>query len=227
MNEYNERILKNVLQDVREDNDADFLKEIEAAAADPRFQNSEGEEQKFAQKYSKAKKKKIYSFLLKAAVILVVLTIGLTVVPVPVNGSNDSVVQIVFDMVDFRSASVTMDADTAKLLTYAGDYKPSYIPEGYYVETVRKHAASYSIVFRKGDSYMLDYHECTYNSSVNIDTENADDIRYGTVDGNSYMLAIKGNVTQIVVSLENSFLVIGCNDPAVDLIAFAEAVEKK
>lgn len=41
MNEYNERTLKNVLEDYREEQDKEFLKEIEEAKNDPLYQISE------------------------------------------------------------------------------------------------------------------------------------------------------------------------------------------
>ena len=56
MNEYNERLLKNVLQDYREETDEQLLKEIEEAKNNPLFQNKDGEAAAFVEKYCKVNK---------------------------------------------------------------------------------------------------------------------------------------------------------------------------
>lgn len=53
MTEYNERLLKNVLQDIREEQDEELLKEIEDAKNNPLFRNKEGEAEAFALRYTK------------------------------------------------------------------------------------------------------------------------------------------------------------------------------
>lgn len=57
MTEYNERLLKNVLQDYREENDAQLLKEQEDAKNNPLFQNKEGEAEAFVQQYVRKQKR--------------------------------------------------------------------------------------------------------------------------------------------------------------------------
>ena len=63
MNEYNERILKNVLQDIRQENDDELLKESEDAKNDPLFQIKDGEAEAFVQKYFEKSKKKNHSHI--------------------------------------------------------------------------------------------------------------------------------------------------------------------
>lgn len=46
MTEYNKRILKIVTDDIIDENDELFLKEIEAASADPRFANTKESDEK-------------------------------------------------------------------------------------------------------------------------------------------------------------------------------------
>lgn len=225
MNEYNERILKNVLQDYREEQDKELLREIEEAANNPLYQLREGEAEEFAKKYVNAgKKKKKGMVFIKAASILLVLVIGLSFIPINVEGHRSTIAELIANYVSSEFIAV---GNEDVLLTYEGKYVPSWIPEGYRVESVKNLNSNQSIIFVNSDSNMIIYKEHPSGSKMKIDGENNINVQDIEINGYKGIFAEKDGMQRVVFATEDSILYISCDDPEIDLIGFAKKIEKR
>lgn len=225
MNEYNERILKNVLQDYREEQDKELLREIEEAANNPLYQLREGEAEEFAKKYVNAgKKKKKGMVFIKAASILLVLVIGLSFIPINVEGHRSTIAELIANYVSSEFIAV---GNEDVLLTYEGKYVPSWIPEGYKVESVKNLNDKQSIIFVNSDSNMIIYKEHPSGSKMKIDGENNINVQDIEINGYKGIFAEKDGIQRIIFATEDSILYISCDDPEIDLIGFAKKIEKR
>ena len=179
MNEYNERLLKNVLQDCREETDEQLLKEIEEAKNNPLFQNKEGEAESFALKHTKKSKKKFG------------------------NNENDNL-----------------------LLSYDGEFVPTFIPDGYSVESINNGLNIKEIVFSNSNNIIV-FREQVVDFKQNVDYADADNLQNIEILGYNGISFTKDGINRIVLTTEEANIYISCDDDTVDLIGFAEKIEKR
>lgn len=227
MNEYNERILKNVLQDIREENDDELLKEIEDAKNDPLFQIKDGEAEAFVQKYSEKSKKKSSKIFLKVASILLVVAIGITFIPFTVEGRRSSLAEIIANYVNSEFVIFGNNENDNLLLSYEGEFVPTYIPEGYKVKSVTNSEDKKEIVFSDNDNHLIFFAEQNYDVKSNIDYKNTDykeEIKVLEYDGIYYE---SDGIKYIVFVAEKKYILISCNDSSIDLIGFSNKIEKR
>ena len=149
MNDYNKRFLKNALEDLREENDKLFLKEIEEAANDPKFVNSEIDRAKIKKKVKKGtgKRSPERKILLRVASVFLVILIGFTVTTLSVKSLREKFWRF-FTNAGNSSYSVMVaseDPDTNELATYEGKYIPTFIPEGYSVSSI-ENSETYNMI---------------------------------------------------------------------------------
>jgi len=226
MTEYNERLLKNVLQDVREEQDAELMKEIEEAKNNPMFANKENEAEEFAEKHTKKPKKKKGKTIFKAAAIVIVSAVLLSFVPFNARGQRFSVAEIIINFVNSEFLAFDSNEEDSLLLSYEGEYIPSYIPDGYSVESVINGLNVYEIVFSKGNNVIL-FKEQVIDFKTNVDYSDAVNLQEIEILGYKGMSFLKDGVYHIVITTENSNIYISCDDNSVDLIGFAELIEKR
>ncbi len=227
MNEYNERILKNVLQDIREENDDELLKEIEEAKNDPLFQIKEGEAEAFVQKYSEKSKKKSSKIFLKVASILLVVAIGITFIPFTVEGRRSSLAEIIVNFVNSEFVIFGNNENDNLLLSYEGEFVPTYIPEGYKVKSVTNTEDKKEIVLSDNDNHLIIFVEQNYDVKSNIDYKNTDykeEIKVLEYDGVYYE---NDGIKYISFVAEKKCILISCNDSSIDLIGFSKKIEKR
>lgn len=224
MNEYNERLLKNVLEDCREEQTEQLKKEIEEAKNNPLFQNKEGEAEAFALRYTKKKSNKSIKLFLKVASILLVLAICLTLIPVPVEGRKSTVAELIANFVNSEFIAFDSNEDDKLLLSYEGKFVPAFIPKGYSVEEVKNEPDMKEIIFSNSKNRIV-FVEQILDVKTNID--------YGENKKEIDILGYKGiyfeidGVQYISVVTEKTLLLISCNDNTVDLIGFAKKIEKR
>lgn len=228
MNEYNERLLKNVLQDYREDNDAQLLKEQEDAKNNPLFQNKDGEAEAFVRQYVKKQKKKSNSkIILKVASILLVVAIGISFIPFTVEGKRSSLAEIVANFVNSEFIAFDSNEDDRLLLSYEGEFVPTYIPEGYSVESVSNRDEINEIVFSDKEGKTILYREQLLEMKTNIDYSDADNLQEIEILGYKGILFEIDGIHYISVVTDKSLLNISCDDSTVDLLGFAKKIEKR
>lgn len=226
MTEYNERLLKNVLQDIREEQDAELLKEIEEAKNNPMFANKENEAEEFAEKYTKKPKKKTGKIIFRAASIVLIAAVMLSFVPFKAQGQKISVAKIIMNFVNSEFLAFDSNEEDSLLLSYEGEYIPTYIPDGYSVESVNNGLNMYEIVFSKGNNVII-FKEQVIDFKTNVDYSDAVNLQNVEILGYKGMSFEKDEVYHIVITTDNSNIYISCDDDNIDLIGFAEKIEKR
>ncbi len=228
MNEYNERILKTVLQDVRAENDEELLREIEEAKNDPLYSVKEGEAEAFAEEYlKKTTKKPKKTFLKAASIILVIMLAGISAIPVAVEGEKYTIAEIVINFVNSEFLAFDSNKNDSLLLSYKGEYVPTYIPEGYSVKSVKNESNKNEIIFANKNNCMLIYKEQPDNLKTNVDYVDAQNVEFVEILGFDSVCYEKDGLYRIMITTDKSVIYISCNDDEVDLIGFANLIEKR
>lgn len=226
MTEYNERLLKNVLQDIREEQDAELLKEIEEAKNNPMFANKENEAEEFAEKYTKKPKKKTGKIIFRAASIVLIAAVMLSFVPFKAQGQKISLAKIIMNFVNSEFLAFDSNEEDSLLLSYEGEYIPSYIPDGYSVQSVNNDPEIKEIVFSKENKAII-LKEQNSDYKTNVDYSDAVNLQEIEILGYKGIFFTENDINRIVITTEKLNIYISCNDNAIDLIGFAEKLEKR
>ena len=226
MNEYNERLLKNVLQDYREETDEQLLKEIEEAKNNPLFQNKEGEAEAFALKHTKKSKKKFGKIFLRVASIFLVIAIGCAFIPFTVEGRRSSLAEIIANFVNSEFLAFDSNDDDNLLLAYEGEFVPTFIPEGYSVESINNGLNIKEIIFSTANNVII-FKEQDIDFKMNVDYSDADNLQDIEILGYKGISFTKDGINRIVITTEEANIYISCDDDTVNLIGFAELIEKR
>ena len=226
MNEYNERLLKNVLQDYREETDEQLLKEIEEAKNNPLFQNKEGEAAAFAEKHCKKQKKNLTKTFAKAASILLVIAIGFSFIPFTVEGRKSSVAQIIANFVNSEFVIFGNNENDNLILSYDGEFVPTFIPEGYSVESINNEPNMKEIIFTNFENMIL-YSEQIIDVKTNVDYSDKKNLQEFEALGYKGVYFVTNDACHVVIITDNSIITIMCDDLTFDLIGFAELLEKR
>lgn len=228
MNEYNEQVLKEAMKKIVEEEYKEILKEMEIAKTIPEIQVKEGEAEAFVEKYMprKSNKKKT---LMRVASIAVAVLVCFSAVTLSVDGFKEHISKFVNNLSSSISASIKLsdNENDAKLASYEGQYVPTYIPEGYKVETVTNLETVKSITFKNNEENTIIFCEQAADVKLNIDTENADNVEDVDVSGIKGVLVTKDSVRNLVFNTNNSVINIVCTDPEVNIVAFAQKVEER
>lgn len=224
MNEYNERTLKNVLQDIREENDIELLKEIEAAASNPLYQNKEGEAEEFAKKNCKSKKTSSIKIFSRVAAVLIILAISSAVIPVTVEGSRSTVAQLIINFVNSEFFAVDNGDPFA---SFEGKYVPTWIPDGYEVESVSNSKDRNEIVLKNSDGGIITYKELPSEFKMNINSTNTENISNIKINDHNAIHIEEDGMRKIMITASDAFLYIVSNDTEIDLIGFSKLIEKR
>ena len=131
MNEYNEQVLKEAMKKIVEEEYKEILKEMEIAKTIPEIQVKEGEAEAFVEKYMprKSNKKKT---LMRVASIAVAVLVCFSAVTLSVDGFRNRFTEFLsnFSNSDHASVDIGNSKNDELLLSYKGQYVPTYIPEG-------------------------------------------------------------------------------------------------
>lgn len=228
MNEYNERVLKTVLQDYRAENDEELLKEIEDAKNDPLFQVSDEEAAAFAKKYVKKNQKKNRNLFLKvASVILAVVLAGSFFIPLTVEGRKSTIAQLVYNIINPESLVLGSDENDNLLLSYEGMFIPSYIPEGYYVKSINNEKNVKEIILTNDNGNIIILSERVTDIKNDIDHTEGIEIEEITLLGYRGIYYTKNDTQYIIILIDDIVLSIVCNDEELNIKAFSEKIEKR
>lgn len=228
MNEYNERVLKTVLQDYRAENDEELLKEIEDAKNDPLFQVSDEEAAAFAKKYVKKNQKKNRNLFLKvASVIFAIVFVGVALIPITVEGRKSTIAQLVFNFVNSEFLAFDSNENDSLLLSYKGIFVPTYIPDGYHVESVNNAKDLKELTLINNNGKMIILSEKVTDMKNNIDHEDGVETEEIYLLGYNGIYYIKDDTQFIVVIADDIVLSIVCNDNEISLMDFINLIEKR
>lgn len=233
MTEYNKRILKIVTDDILDENDELFLKEIEAAKADPRFANNKERDEKFRKALDEAfaVKKPRSKALVRAASVFLALILGLSVMTITVKGFREKLWEFLNNLGN-HSYSFMLSSDNKnenKLSEYSGKYIPTWIPEGYEVDKVFNEDCYASIDFKNDDGKIISYTEHTQDveKKFNLNKEDFESYETYTIKGKEVVVTTKNNEIQLTVKEADAIIYVTFNDENIDFIGFATHIEKK
>ena len=233
MTEYNKRILKIVTDDIIDENDELFLKEIEAASADPRFANTKESDEKMKKALDEAfaVKKPRSKALLRAASVFLALLVGLSVMTLTVKGFREKLWEVLSNIGNpsYSSMMSSKNSNDTKLLEYEGMYIPKYIPEGYEVVEVDNDVYFKTIKLENDSGNIISFTEHTRDSEkkFNLNKEDYDSYETHSIKGKDVEIAAKNGVIYLTVNEPDILVSVTFNDKNIDVLAFAEMIEKK
>lgn len=228
MNEYNEQVLKEAMKKIIEEENEEIFKEMEIAKTIPEIQVKEGEAEAFVEKYmsKKSNKKKT---LMRVASIAVAVLVCFSAVTLSVDGFRNRFTEFLsnFSNSDHASVDIGNSKNDELLLSYKGQYVPTYIPEGYTVTEVVNEKSMCSLTLENESNMFIMITEQSANIKSRMDTEGADSVENIEINNMKGLLVVKNGVTSIVLASDSTVLDFVCSDPEVNLKAFVQKVEKR
>ena len=236
MTEYNKRVIKNVLEDMCEENDKVYLKEIEEIKNEPRFANTRDTDKKIQKALNdstkRIKKRHCRKKLIRVASVILVLLACVSVATLSVKGFREKIWEF---LTNIGNPSYSLfvssgDDDANKLSAYEGQYIPTWIPDGYEVSQVNNSSYAKAITFKNSDGKTISYTEYPNKSNdvqFYIDKESSDSYEVSVVNGKEVIVATKGKKITLVVKESDSIISVLFDDADVDVIGFASHIEKK
>ena len=224
MNEYNEKVINEALTLLREKENEEIRKEMEEANKIPEFRVKEGEAERFVKQFEKKRSRKAW---LRAASIVVVMVVSLTVVTLSVDGFREKFTSFFTNFTSEEYAGVKVGEEDDLFMSYKGQFVPSVIPEGYEVESVVSDELKNVIVLKNKSQNIIVIKEQPTEMKSNIDTEDTDVVKKVSINGIDSLYFKKGNCENVVIHSDEIMLQVYDDDDRVDLIGFAELIEKR
>lgn len=224
MNEYNEKVIKEALTLLREKENEEIRKEMEEANKIPEFRVKEGEAERFVKQFEKKRSRKAW---LRAASIVVVVVVSLTVVTLSVDGFREKFTSFFTNFTSEEYAGVKVGEEDDLFMSYKGQFVPSIIPEGYEVESVVSDENMFEIMLKNEQDCIIVLREQSAELKSNIDTEDADVIKDVEINGMKGLYFKKGNSENVFLNSGETMLHIVDDDEKFDLMGFAELIEKR
>lgn len=235
MNKYNERMLKNVLEDIREENDIKLQQEAEDAASNPLFANNTDSDRRFNEalaEIEKSKKRKHHrKTLIRVASVFFAILIGLSAVTLSVKGFREKLWEIIRNIGN-PSYSLMVSSENPEenlLATYEGTYIPTWIPEGYEIVSVKNNEHFKTINYENESGKIISFTEHTQDidKKFNFDKENFDNYEAYQDNNRETIIASNNKTIYIVMKEKNTIIHIVLNDKSIDTKSFCDMVEKK
>lgn len=237
MNKHDELVLKLIAEEMLEEDDEIFMKEVEEAKNDPAFANTDISRKKMEKviadelkKLKKNKKRKNKTFMRVASVLLVLL-IGFSATTLTVKGFREKVWAFITNVGNSTHSSIisSNDENKAALDSYEGKYIPTLIPEGYKITDVKNTPDVKRIIIQNnvGSSISFSEHLKKNDEALNIHKEDLTGYSEKTIDGIKTLINKKDNITNVIVVNDNAVIYITFNASDIDVIGFVKHIEKK
>ena len=224
MNEYNEKVIKEALTLLREKENEEIRKEMEEANKIPEFRVKEGEAERFVKLFEKKRGRKAW---LRAASIVVVVVVSLTVVTLSVDGFREKLTSFFTNFTSEEYATVDVGESDEMFSEYQGQFVPTAIPEGYKVESVVSDENMYEIMLKNEQDCIIVLREQSAELKSNIDTEDADIVQTLEIKDMKGLYIENKDTKRIVLSTDSSMIYVTTDDTDFDLIGFAELIERR
>lgn len=224
MNEYNEKVIKEALTLLREKENEEIRKEMEEANKIPEFRVKEGEAERFVKQFEKKRSRKAW---LRAASIVVVVVVSLTVVTLSVDGFREKFTSFFTNFTSEEYATVDVGESDEMFSEYQGQFVPTAIPEGYKVEDIVNATDRFEILLENENGCMIVLKEQKTDLKSNIDTENSDVIKEVEINDMKGLYVENKETKRVALSTDDSMVYVTTDDPSVDLIGFAELIERR
>lgn len=224
MNEYNEKVIKEALTLLREKENEEIRKEMEEANKIPEFRVKEGEAERFVKQFEKKRSRKAW---LRAASIVVVMVVSLTVVTLSVDGFREKFTSFFTNFTSEEYATVDVGESDEMFSEYQGQFVPTAIPEGYKVESVVNDGNMFEIMLKNEQDCMIVLREQNSGLKSNIDSEGAKEVKNIEISGMKGLYVRKDNIENIYLNSGEAMIFISDDDSNMDLIGFAELLERR
>lgn len=132
--------------------------------------------------------------------------------------------EIKSEYTEFRLEDENKNSDGVRLMNWSNAYVPTYVPEGYQVESSENGDTLKLITFQNSDGQMINYAQYTENVAFNYDTEGAE-LRDIVVNGDAGTLIVKESHYSIVWKYENSIFVVMTQINEQETLKIAESLE--
>jgi hypothetical protein len=162
------------------------------------------------------------------AVVLLVCYIGLTAAVATSSAIRGRVMQLLMNMQEqYTELSLVENEALAFSVpdNWKGAYYPTFIPEGYSLESIRDFVGEKDVFFVNSQSEKTIYMEFSEQSYTNLDTEGAE-IKFIMVHGNPGMIAFKEGEYRITWSQDETYFVVSCPGDEGEILRVAEGVKK-
>lgn len=237
MNKHDELVLKLIAEEMLEEDDEIFMKEVEEAKNDPAFANTDISRKKMEKviadelkKLKKNKKRKNKTFMRVASVLLVLL-IGFSATTLTVKGFREKVWAFITNVGNSTHSSIisSNDENKAALDSYEGKYIPTLIPEGYKIIEVTNKTDLKTIKMQDYSGSIISFSEHLKNNDemLNIHKDNLNDYGRKNIDGTDVLINTKNNITNIIAIKDDAVIYITFNETDIDVIGFVKHIEKK
>ena len=223
MTDKEKELLKSAIEEADSELNNEFLKNAEIPELDKKF--------KYVDLYENSAKQKPVSklrrILIMAASFVVVFGLAAAVTFSPAFGFKQSISEFIKDLrhPTHENIGVYSDENEKKLKEYQGNYIPTLIPEGYYVEEVSSTDMCKSIIMRD-EHYYLSFLE--YNNYNNLNVDNEDIIRKENCNynGNDAVKYYKKDKIEVSIILDDTLLVVVYTDENLNIDRFMNCIEK-
>ncbi len=237
MNKHDELVLKLIAEEMLEEDDEIFMKEVEEAKNDPAFANTDISRKKMEKviadelkKLKKNKKRKNKTFM-RVASILLVLLIGFSATTLTVKGFREKVWAFIINIGNPSHSSVISSDDYSSALdSYEGKYIPTWIPEGYEIDKIDSQNFHTSMIFKNTTTHQtisFSEYSNTIESKFNLDKENYDSYDTITIDGKDVIIAQQNNSYFLLVKQTDAIILVTLDDPKIDIQGFIKHIERK
>lgn len=154
-----------------------------------------------------------------AAACLLVFFIGLSTAIAAVPAVRTGVLHFIMTMDEKYTSLGFEDAGIAAPAEWKGRYYLSYIPDGFVLED----ADGFDVTYANFRGNILLFSEYGTESSVNIDTEDAD-VRFTDIQGHSALLSDKNGWITLAWAAEDRYFVLDFQGDAEEAVRIAEGV---
>ena len=238
--EYEDSLFRLVMHHAAEKEGGLFLKEaakLKAASANrPSAEATAEFERKLAaygkRKRSQEKKRVIRRFINKAAVFFLLLIVVFSAALVSVQAFRVKVMNFLVDIqpeyTSFQIKNNASESSGEKLtVNWTNTYLPTYIPAGYEVDSFTYTEPLKEITYRsqKNKNSLIDFSENDSSNNVEIDTENASELKTVFVNGHKGTLVVKNSQTTVAWEMDNHIFVVCTEESMEETLKIAQNVK--
>lgn len=134
-------------------------------------------------------------------------------------------IQQKYTEIRFEQASPSFE-NPYLVINWENTYAPTQVPEGFQIVGVKDHQTMKVIEYENSSNMTIWFQQNTKHTIMNVDTENADNVMFTTIQGNQGLIIEKDHTITIVWPVEDyhQFLVLGPTELLDELIQMAESV---